>query len=122
MGLARFKMTVEKIKSREEIKEICKELRLQGKKIVSTNGSYDILHAGHVRFFLDAKKQGDILVVGLNSDKSGKEYKSKDRPIISEKFRAELLTSLECVDYVTLFDEIVPLEFIKSVVLDVPAN
>ncbi|MBC8495523.1 adenylyltransferase/cytidyltransferase family protein [archaeon] len=115
-------MGVEKIKTREEIKELCVKLKAVGLTIVTTNGSYDILHAGHVRMLEEAKKQGDILIVGLNSDKSVQAYKNKDRPIIPEQYRAELLAALECVDYVTLFDETVPMEFIKSVVPDIHVN
>jgi len=115
-------MGVEKIKSREEITEICADLKSKGKILVTTNGSFDILHAGHVRTLQEAKKQGDILVLGLNSDKSVRAYKSPDRPIIPEEYRAELLAALECVDYVTLFDETDPIDFINYVKPDVHAN
>ena len=106
----------QKIKTREELKEIVESFKKKGKKIVTTNGSFDILHLGHVKSFQEAKKYGDILILGLNSDSSIKQYKSPDRPINPQQDRAEMLAALECVDYVTIFDETDPralLEVIK---------
>ncbi|GAG14983.1 unnamed protein product, partial [marine sediment metagenome] len=97
-----------KIKTFEEIKEIAPKLKSEGKKIVTTNGSFDLLHIGHVKSLQKAKEYGDILIVGLNSDSSIKQYKSKDRPIVGQKERAEMLAALECVDYVVIFDETDP--------------
>lgn len=107
-----------KIKTKEEIKEIIKLLRKNNPKIkiVTTNGAFDIIHIGHIKSINESKKYGDILIIGLNSDKSIKKYKSKDRPIIPENERAEILANLEKVDYVVLFDEPDPrnlLEVIK---------
>jgi len=91
------------------------ELRAQGKNIVSTNGCFDILHVGHVRILKQSKAKGDVLVVGINSDASVKRLKGEDRPINNQDDRAELLSSLECVDFVSIFDEGTPVEFLKSV-------
>ena len=104
-----------KIKTREGITKLAKELKLQGKKIVTINGCFDLLHAGHVHMLEEAKQQGDILIVGLNSDKSVKSYKGLSRPIIPEQDRAKMLAALSCVDYVTLFDETDCLAFVDSV-------
>lgn len=104
-----------KIKLREEIKAIAKNLRNQGAKIVFTNGCFDLLHLGHVRYLREAKKLGDILIIGLNSDDSVRKLKGKDRPYISEMERAEILASLECVDLVTIFSELRPDNLIKIV-------
>ncbi len=90
-------------------------LREQGKSIVSTNGCFDILHVGHVRILKQSKDLGDILVVGINSDASVKRLKGEDRPINNQDDRAELLSSLECVDVVSIFDEGTPVEFLKVV-------
>jgi rfaE bifunctional protein nucleotidyltransferase chain/domain len=113
---------ISKIKTREELKEIADNLRKRGKKIVTCNGSFDVVHVGHLRFLKEAKAQGDILIVGLNSDSSINRYKNKDRPIISEGFRAEMLAGFECVDYITLFEETDPRELLKEIKPDVHAN
>jgi len=105
----------QKIKSQAEIKNIAENLKQQGKTIVTTNGSFDLLHANHVYLLEEAKKQGDILIVGLNSDASVKKYKSPDRPIINQEDRVYMLTALACVDYVVIFDEDLPIEFLKAV-------
>lgn len=91
------------------------EQRGQGKTVVSTNGCFDILHVGHVRILKQSKALGDILVVGINSDASVKRLKGEDRPINDQDDRAELLSSLACVDFVCIFDEGTPVEFLKSV-------
>ena len=98
-------MIKEKIKTREELTEICNLVRKQGKKIGFSSGSFDILHAGHVIYLEKAKGLCDVLVVGVNSDSSVKKYKGKDRPIIPEKQRIGLVAALHSVDYVFLFDE-----------------
>lgn len=87
----------------------------QNSKIVFTNGCFDILHKGHVSYLQKAKELGDILVVGLNSDRSVKELKGEERPINSQEDRAYLLASLECVDFVIIFDESTPYELIKEI-------
>lgn len=94
-----------KILNREQIIEISFNLRGQGKVIGFTSGTFDILHAGHVDYLKKAKEQCDILIVGVNSDSSVKLYKSPDRPIIGEKERIAVVSALEMVDYVFLFDE-----------------
>ncbi len=93
--------------------------REAGRSIVFTNGCFDILHAGHVRYLAAAKDQGDILVVGLNSDKSVRSIKGPDRPIVGEADRAEVLAALECVDHVTLFDAPDPFRLIRAARPDV---
>lgn len=106
-------MRKEKFQSVHRIKAILQPLRRRGKKIVFTNGCFDLLHVGHVRYLRKAKQLGDILVVGLNSDRSVREIKGAQRPIVSEKERAEILSALECVDFVVLFDEPDPLRLIS---------
>jgi len=105
----------DKIKTRNEITEIAAEAKLEGKKVVTLNGSLDLLHAGHLDILEEAAHQGDLLIIGLNSDKSIKLYKGEERPIISEKHRARLIASLNFVDYVTLFDEPESLAFVESI-------
>ena len=95
----------QKILGREALANTLEPLKAAGKRIVFTNGCFDILHVGHVRYLKDAKKEGDVLVVGLNSDRSVRRIKGPKRPIVTEKERAEVLASLECIDFVTLFDE-----------------
>lgn len=96
---------MDKIKSREALAKLSQDWRLQGKKIVYTSGAFDILHAGHVGYLAKARVLGDILVVGLNSDKSIKEYKSADRPIVPQSARAAVLAGLQDVDHIFIFDE-----------------
>jgi D-beta-D-heptose 7-phosphate kinase/D-beta-D-heptose 1-phosphate adenosyltransferase len=97
-------------------------LRAQGRRIVTINGSFDLLHAGHLYILEEAKAQGDVLIVGLNSDASVKRYKSKDRPIIPENERAKMLLGLRCVDYVHVFDEDAPMAFLEEVKPQVHVN
>ena len=94
-------------------------LRAEGKTIVFTNGVFDLLHPGHVRYLQAARALGDALVVGLNGDASVKRNKGEDRPIICEAERAELLAALECVDAVVLFDQDTPGEIISALQPDV---
>ena len=91
------------IKTLSEITTLSKELKKKGKKIVFTNGCFDLLHAGHVRYLETAKSYGDILIVGLNSDKSVRKLKDKNRPINAQKDRAYIIAALEVVDYVVIF-------------------
>jgi len=95
-----------KIKDQKELIAIVEELRRQGKKIVTYNGSFDILHIGHIKSLKEAKEQGDVLAVLINSDESVRKCKGPNHPINSQKDRAENLAALECVDYVATFDEI----------------
>ena len=94
-------------------------LRELGKKIVFTNGCFDILHVGHVRYLTAARSEGDVLVVGLNSDESVRSIKPENRPIVNQNQRAEVLAGLECVDYITVFNEPDPLKVIKELKPDV---
>ena len=90
---------------RMKISEIVTGLKAKGKKIVFTNGCFDILHVGHVRYLKEAKALGDILILGLNSDSSVKSLKGSNRPINNESDRAEVLSALKSIDYVVIFDE-----------------
>ena len=103
------------IKNREEIIALSAELKARGKKVVFTNGCFDILHAGHIRYLEAAKGYGDILILGLNSDRSVSKLKGKNRPINTQLDRAYILAALESVDYVVVFDENTPYELIKAV-------
>jgi len=103
------------IKTIEEIKKLTLELKNVGKKIVFTNGCFDILHIGHVKYLEEAKSYGDILILGLNSDDSVRRLKGDNRPINSEDDRAYILASLEAVDYVVKFSEDTPYELIKNI-------
>ena len=105
----------EHIKSKSEITTLSEELSARGKKIVFTNGCFDLLHAGHVRYLETAKSFGDILIVGLNSDKSVTILKGKGRPINLQIDRAYILAALEVVDFVVIFDEETPYELIKAI-------
>ena len=98
-------MIKNKIKSLKELIPIVQKLKPENKKIVTTNGVFDILHYGHVKYLEEAKKLGDILIVGINTDKSVKQNKGDKRPINNEKSRIEVLAALESVDYVFLFNE-----------------
>lgn len=94
-------------------------LRSQGKKIVFTNGCFDILHVGHVDYLAKARRMGDILVVGLNSDSSVKKIKGPGRPVNSERDRATVLSALSAVDYISIFSEPTPEKLITKVRPDV---
>ncbi len=94
-------------------------VRRAGKKIVFTNGCFDILHVGHVRYLAAARSEGDLLVVGLNSDTSVRAIKGDRRPLVNQDQRAEVLASLACVDYVVLFDESDPLRLIQMIKPDI---
>jgi len=108
------------IKSLNDISEIAKQLRKENKKIVFTNGCFDILHAGHCKYLNEAKKLGDVLIVGLNADASIKRIKSeKNRPINDETSRAAVLDALRAVDYVVLFVEDTPYNLIAEITPDI---
>ena len=107
-----------KITDIEKLKEILNK-KNNGKKVVFTNGCFDILHRGHVEYLQKAKELGDLLVLGLNSDSSVKRLKGESRPINNEKDRAIILSALECVDYIIIFDEDTPLELIKNLKPDI---
>ena len=105
-----------KIMSLKEMKVVCDGLKGEGKRIVFTNGCFDILHPGHTRYLQAARALGDYLVVAVNSDRSVKAIKTPDRPVTPEQDRAELLAALGCVDGVVLFDQADPLEVITRLV------
>ena len=104
----------EKIKNLSQAQRIVARLKAKGKKVVFTNGCFDVLHVGHVRYLRKAKSYGDVLVVGLNADRSVKLIKGEKRPILPEKERAEILAALEFVDYVIPFDTPDPLRLIEA--------
>lgn len=101
-----------KVLDRTVLKEKIDALRKEGKKIAFTNGCFDILHVGHVRYLKEARKTADILILALNSDSSVRAIKGDKRPLVPEDERAEVLAGLECVDFVTIFPELTPLELI----------
>jgi rfaE bifunctional protein nucleotidyltransferase chain/domain len=101
-----------------ELKQHVERLKTEGKKLVFTNGCFDIIHAGHIRYLKEAKALGDVLIVGLNSDKSVSAIKP-GRPVNPQDQRAEVLSSLEIIDYVTLFDEQTPYALIKLLQPDI---
>jgi D-glycero-beta-D-manno-heptose 1-phosphate adenylyltransferase len=107
------------IKSREELISLRKKLKEENKKVVFTNGVFDILHSGHVDYLTKAKSLGEVLIVGVNSDSSVRRIKGEKRPIINEKERAFIISSLKPVDYVTLFDEETPQILIENIVPDI---
>jgi len=94
----------------------------QGKRIVFTNGCFDLLHPGHVRFLEKARSLGDLLVVALNGDASVTSIKGRSRPVLSQQDRAEIMSALSCVDFVTTFEEKTPQRIIKGLVPDVLAK
>lgn len=108
-----------KIAQLHELKAIVAKAKREGKRVVFTNGCFDLLHGGHLHLLREAKKCGDILVVALNSDRSVKEIKGPHRPILPESERAELIAALEMVDYVMCFDEPEPYEIINELKPDV---
>jgi D-beta-D-heptose 7-phosphate kinase/D-beta-D-heptose 1-phosphate adenosyltransferase len=105
--------------TRDEARLFADSLRRDGKRVVFTNGVFDLLHPGHVRYLLAARAEGDALIVGVNSDRSVGANKGPDRPLTPEHERAEILAALECVDAVVIFDEDTPDEIIKAVQPDV---
>ena len=111
--------TPAKVQSVEQLVDVVKRLQNQGKRVVWTNGCFDILHAGHITYLLKAASEGDILIVGLNSDASVSAIKGPDRPIVQESERALIISALECVDYVTIFSEPSPLPIIERLQPDV---
>ena len=104
---------------RTDLNDLLKKLREEGKTIVTTNGCFDILHVGHVRYLEKTKSFADVLIVALNSDKSVKSIKGDNRPINNENDRAEVLSGLKSVDYVVLFDEDSPIELLLQIKPDV---
>ena len=108
-----------KLKPLEIIKNEIKALQQHGKKIVFTNGCFDILHAGHVDIFQQARNLGDALVVAVNSDISIKKIKGEKRPVVPQAQRMQVLAALEAIDYVVIFDEENPFKIIKEIQPDI---
>lgn len=107
------------IKSIKEIKEIRYRLKQENKKVVFTNGCFDLIHSGHVDYLVKAKELGDILIVALNSDQSVKRIKGDKRPILKQEERAFIVSNLKPVDYVTFFEEDTPAEIINELLPDI---
>jgi len=107
------------IMDRVRLAELVTRLRASGKKVVFTNGCFDILHPGHSRYLARAKALGDVLIVGVNSDRSVRRLKGEGRPIVDAAHRAEMVAALKPVDYVVIFDEDTPIETIKALRPDV---
>ncbi len=105
--------------SRQKIKEIAKRFKKNGKKIVFTNGCFDLIHKGHIYLIKEAEKLGDILIIGLNSDLSVKKIKGEKRPILKEEDRSFIINNIKGVDYVVLFDEETPEKLIMEIEPDV---
>jgi D-beta-D-heptose 7-phosphate kinase/D-beta-D-heptose 1-phosphate adenosyltransferase len=111
--------TAKKILTLEDLVTRLGKVRKSGQKIVFTNGCFDIMHVGHVRYLADARSEGDLLVVGLNSDASVRIIKGDKRPIVRQNHRAEVLASLGCVNFIVIFDEPDPLKLIQTLMPDV---
>jgi len=109
----------EKVYLPEKIPSLISNLRKKGKTLVFTNGCFDILHIGHVRYLQKARDLGDFLIVGINSDQSIRGIKGENRPIIPQEQRAELLEALECTDLIVIFDEPDPLQLISLIQPDI---
>lgn len=109
----------EKIKTLPELLSIRERMRAEGKKVVFTNGCFDLLHIGHIRYLAEAKSQGDVLFVGVNSDSSVRKLKGDKRPLVKAVERAELLAALESCDYITIFNELTPESLIRALQPDV---
>lgn len=106
----------------ENLESKINELRQQGKKIATLNGSFDLMHAGHLEIIYEASKMGDVLIVALNSDKSIQQYKSPKRPIIPLEYRLKMMAALGFVSYVTWFDETDPKKILSKIKPDVHVN
>ena len=109
-------MGIEKILPLDRAVEALAELKRQGKRVVFTNGCFDLLHPGHTRYLAEARKLGDALLVAVNSDRSVRALKGPGRPVLPERERAEILAALACVDYVTIFDDLTPRSVIARLV------
>jgi D-beta-D-heptose 7-phosphate kinase/D-beta-D-heptose 1-phosphate adenosyltransferase len=107
------------IKTREEIKQIRTQFKNDGKKVVFTNGVFDLIHAGHVDYLVKAKQLGDVLILALNTDSSVKRIKGNKRPILKQDERAFIVSNLKPVDYVTFFEDDTPAEIISDLIPDV---
>ena len=110
---------MQKLVKEDEINALIKKLRSENKTIVFTNGCFDILHAGHVRYLKESKSKGDVLIVGLNSDSSIKKIKGESRPINNEQDRTEVLSALENVNYIIVFNETTPVKLLDKIKPDI---
>lgn len=113
---------LEKVLFPEWVEEKCDELRKSGKTIATLNGSFDLLHAGHLQIIYEGSQVADVLIVALNSDSSIRSYKGEVRPIIPLNYRVEMMSALQFVDYVTWFDEATPIELLERIRPDVHVN
>lgn len=107
------------ILSREELKKVRAQLKAENKKVVFTNGCFDLIHSGHVDYLLKSKQLGDVLIVALNTDESVRRIKGEKRPILNQNERAFIVSNLKPVDYVTFFDEDTPAEIIADLIPDI---
>jgi rfaE bifunctional protein nucleotidyltransferase chain/domain len=112
-------MISEKVVPLKELAQRASKLRAAGKKIVATNGCFDLLHVGHIRYLNAARALGDALIVGINGDQSVRELKGAGRPVTSENDRAEIVAALECVDLVTIFPEVRATRFLELAAPDI---
>ncbi|MCM8825407.1 MAG: D-glycero-beta-D-manno-heptose 1-phosphate adenylyltransferase [Candidatus Omnitrophica bacterium] len=112
-------MKSKKIKSLRQLKKIVEGLKKKGRKIVFTNGCFDILHAGHLYSLEKARKLGDVLIVGINSDSSVRKLKGRNRPVINEKDRSYLVSGFYCVDYCVIFENETPIHLIRTLKPDI---
>lgn len=103
-----------KIISADQLKQRVEDLKSEGQQIVFTNGCFDLLHVGHTRYLQQAREMGDVLIVAVNSDSSVRGLKGESRPITPEQERAEIVASLECVDYVTIFQDATPIKLLQD--------
>jgi D-beta-D-heptose 7-phosphate kinase/D-beta-D-heptose 1-phosphate adenosyltransferase len=110
---------IEKVLSQADLLGVRKGLRAEGKSLVFTNGVFDLLHVGHIRYLAEARALGDALVVAINSDRTVRELKGEGRPVINESERAEILAALRHVTYVTVFDDVSPRTLITALLPDV---
>jgi len=107
-------MSKQKIYQRSKLASILKQAKTDGAVVVTTNGCFDVLHLGHLRYLQAARQLGDLLVVAVNSDNSVRQLKGENRPLVPEEERAEMLAGLECVDYVVIFPEETPISLLSE--------
>ena len=107
-------MSSQKIYHRSELASVLQQAKADGAVVVTTNGCFDVLHLGHLRYFQAARQLGDLLVVAVNSDTSVRQLKGENRPLVPEEERAEMLAGLECVDYVVIFPELTPIDLLSE--------
>src|SRR6185369_2774010 len=114
-----FKPAMAKILSLDQLRRERDHLRQAGRRVVFTNGCFDLIHPGHINYLQEARRLGDALIVALNSDRSVRELKGEKRPILDQNERAIVMAALDCVDYVTIFDEPTPREIIAALLPDI---